>query len=231
MSESGASYRFGPLERRGLLGPLRPSQAVTLGVAAVVAVIVLDQSPSAGGALVALLLLGLAAAVSTLPLGAATIAEWAPVLVAFLARAAEGGTRHRSGLPTAGMPARAGHARSTPSRHRKRTRDRPRTLRGVTLYDIPYGSRSIGAVSERRGRHLTTALACQVGAFELLERPAQERRLARWGALLTAAASGPLRRLQWIERTAPAHGDGLAQWLHDARDPQLPARGGALVES
>ncbi len=35
MNEERVSYRFGPLERRGLLGPVRVGQAISVGTALV----------------------------------------------------------------------------------------------------------------------------------------------------------------------------------------------------
>ena len=55
MTSSRLTYRFGPLERRGILGPVRLGQAAILGAGALLAVAVLDRAPSAGGALMALL--------------------------------------------------------------------------------------------------------------------------------------------------------------------------------
>ena len=74
-------------------------------------------------------------------------------------------------------------------------------------------------------------LACRVVAFSLLDAEAQERRLARWGLVLAGAAGGAIRRIQWIERTAPAQGDELARWLHAERDPAVPLRGTPMIES
>jgi hypothetical protein len=78
---------------------------------------------------------------------------------------------------------------------------------------------------------MIAVLACRVVAFSLLDADAQERRLARWGLLLAGAASTPIRRIQWIERTAPAQGDELARWLHSERDPAIPLRGTPMIES
>jgi hypothetical protein len=74
-------------------------------------------------------------------------------------------------------------------------------------------------------------LACRVAAFSLLDPEAQERRLARWGLVLSGAAGTTIRRIQWVERTAPAQGDEMARWLHAERDPAVPLRGTAMVES
>jgi hypothetical protein len=101
----------------------------------------------------------------------------------------------------------------------------------VSIAQVGYRDRSIGVIREQRGRRLTAVLACRVVAFSLLDPEAQERRLARWGLVLAGAAGTSVRRLQWIERTAPAQGDELARWLQSARDPAAPPRGTAMIES
>src|SRR5207245_4584627 len=107
----------------------------------------------------------------------------------------------------------------------------PPALRDVVIAELPYRDRSIGVISERRGRRLTAVLACRVVSFALLDPEAQERRLARWGLVLSGTASTPIRRIQWVERTAPAQGDQLARWLHAERDPAVPLRGTPMIES
>ena len=219
MTRERLAYRFGPLERRGLLGPLRLGQVVAIGGALVLAVELLDRIGGGPGVLSAVLLLLCAIAVATAPIAGRTIEEWTPVAVAFGARSV-GGRRFRSGLPTAGRSANAAPALEL-----------PRELRGVELVSIEHHGRALGALAERRGRLLTPVLACQALSFALLDAEVQERRLAQWGTVLATAASQPIRRLQWIERTAPAQGDELARWLHSARDPSIPARGTPVVDS
>jgi hypothetical protein len=107
----------------------------------------------------------------------------------------------------------------------------PNSLRGVGIVDVAYRELPIGALLEPSGRLMTAVLACRVVSFSLLEVEAQERRLARWGLVLSGSASTPIRRIQWLERTAPAEGDELARWLHDERDPSIPLRGAPMIES
>jgi hypothetical protein len=214
------TYRFGPLERRGILGPIRTGQAATLAAGLLGAIASLNDAPSAAGVVVALLFVAGAGAVATLPFGRRTIEEWVPVLVAFLARRVSGRARLRSRLPGAGFV--AGRA---PTPHP------PASLDGVRIVEADYRDRPIGVLSEARGRRITAVLACRVVAFSLLDAEAQERRLARWGLILSRAASSHVRRIQWIERTAPAQGDELARWLHDERDPAVPLRGTPLIDS
>ncbi|HEY2771588.1 MAG TPA: SCO6880 family protein, partial [Solirubrobacteraceae bacterium] len=106
----------------------------------------------------------------------------------------------------------------------------PAALRGVRILEATYRDRAIGLIAEG-GRLLTAVLACRVVAFSLLDAEAQERRLARWGLVLSGAASTQVRRIQWVERTAPAQGDELARWLHAERDPDVPLRGTPMIDS
>src|SRR6202030_3590261 len=89
----------------------------------------------------------------------------------------------------------------------------PASVAGIRVSETSYGQRSLGIISDRKGRWLTAVLARQVVAFALLDPEAQERRLARWGLILSGTAATPIRRIQWIERTAPAQVDELARWL------------------
>lgn len=227
MNEERATYRFGPLERRGLLGPVRVGQALIVGAGAVSAVIALDTVAGASGALLGLLMLGASILVAAVPLGGRTADEWLPVTGAYCLRMLGGGLTFRARFPTGGVRVRlgAGGASQTPPL------ELPSPLRGVKIKEVAHRDRPVGLLVEQRGRLLTTVIACRVLAFSLLDAEAQERRLARWGTVLTAAAGTPIRRLQWLERTAPSRGDELARWLHTARDPSVPPRGAPIIES
>jgi hypothetical protein len=223
VSDSRLSYRFGPLEQRGILGAVRGGQAVVLACGVLVAIVVLNAAPNGSGAVLAIMSLGGACAIALVPVGRRTIEEWVPLAVAFLGRRATGQARFRSRAPGAGFVRRRTVDGPPP--------DVPPQLRGVRINEVRYRDRPIGALSERGGRRLTAVLACRVVSFSLLDPEAQERRLARWGLVLAGAASTAVRRVQWIERTAPAQGDELARWLHAERDPAVPLRGTPMIES
>ncbi|MDQ6804602.1 MAG: type VII secretion protein EccE [Actinomycetota bacterium] len=217
---SRLSYRFGPLERRGILGPVRAGQAAILGAGALLAILILDRAPSAVGVTIAMLLFSSAVVLAVAPVGHRTLEEWLPVVAAFSLRRLSGRTRFRSWAPLHGFGARRPPAFAAPP-----------ALRGVEIREVSYRDRTVGALSDRGGRWMTTVLACRVVAFSLLDAEAQERRLARWGVVLSSAAGTAVRRIQWIERTAPAQGDELARWLHAERDPAVPLRGTPMIES
>jgi len=229
VSGTRLSYRFGPLERRGILGPVRAGQAAVLAVGALLAIAVLDQAPTAAGALAATFAFGVACALALAPLGRRSLEEWAPVAGSFVVRLLGGRLRFRSPLPTRGARARGAGGASVVLGNGEAAA--PPHVRDVRIVDATYRDRPIGAVSERSGRRLTAVLACRVGSFTLLDPEAQERRLARWGLVLSGAAGTAIRRLQWVERTAPAQGDELARWLHAEHDPAFPLRGTPMIES
>jgi Putative type VII ESX secretion system translocon, EccE len=224
MTSPRLHYRFGPLERRGILGPVRGGQAASIATGALLAIAVLDRTPTATGALLATLVFSAACAVTVVPIGRRSAEEWAPVVAAFMARVVIGGRRFRSPVPARGFRLRrgaAGEPDPTP----------PPALRGVRITAAAYRERPIGILAERSGRRLTAVLACRVSSFSLLDPESQERRLARWGLVLSSASSTAIRRIGWIERTAPAQGDELARWLHAEHDPAVPLRGTPMIES
>ena len=225
MSEQRLTYSFGPLERRGLLGPVRGGQAAVIAAGGVAGIAALDASPSPVGVLVAAALVAAALAASCLPIAGRTAEEWLPLTLAFWWRR----VRHRrfaSDVMTAGSRVgRGGLLRRAPAAVA------PRQLRDVRLVATSYHGHPLGAVADRSGRRLTSVLACRVVAFSLLDQEAQERRLARWGLVLSGAGGSPVRRVQWIERTAPAQGDELVRWVHAERDPAVPLRGTPMIDS
>ena len=123
------TYTFGPLERRGLLGPVRAGQAALLAAAGAAAIAVLDVSPSATGALVATGAVIAALAASFVPVGGRTLQEWMPIVATFGSPAPPGRHRFISALPTSrarrqrarrpGLPAPAPATRTSPASERR----------------------------------------------------------------------------------------------------------------
>ena len=229
MTDRRLTYSFGPIERRGLLGGVGGGQVLVLAGGALAAIVVLDRSPTTTGVIVAMLVCAVAAGAAFAPLAGRTPQAWAPVAAAFAGRRARGRHRFRSAAPATGTTATSIGTRSP--RLDDAPTDAPEHLGGVRILTADHRDRQVGVLSERGGRRLTAVLACRVAAFTLLDHEAQERRLARWGLVLSGAGGGAIRRLQWIERTAPAQGDELARWVHSERDPAVPLRGSAMIES
>ncbi|MBV8998724.1 MAG: hypothetical protein JO304_06675, partial [Solirubrobacterales bacterium] len=240
MTEERVTYRFGPVERRGILGQLRAGQAAVVAAGAAGAIAALDQAPTPAGAFAAVAGLGASLVFAFAPVARRTAEEWAPILLSFALRRTLGQVFFRSRIPTRGMLAAEGvPAGESAARRTSRWRrvlghphpEPPSAVRGVRIVGVPYQDRVIGLLAEQSRRRLTAVLACRVLTFSLLDPEAQERRLARWGLILSGAAGGTVRRIQWLERTVPAQGDELARWLHDERDPAVPLRGTPVIES
>lgn len=217
-------YQFGPLEHRGLIGGLRLSQVVLIGGALVAAVGLLYALPTGPNAFAALAVVLMAAAIAFWPLRGRSLEEWLPVVFAWLGRRLRGRHRHRSSAPTAGARVEAGTPNgdgpepATP----EVASDLPDAVGAVEILSVPYRGGAIGAVKE--GTLFTAILQCRVRAFGLLDSSEQERRLAGWGELLASFAGErvPVRRLQWVERTVPSHGDEVARYFSEHRDRAVP---------
>jgi len=225
VSERRLTYSFGPLERRGLLGPVRGGQAAAVASGVVAAIAALDVSPSALGLLIGSALLAASLAATCVPLGGRSAEEWLPLTLAFWGRRLR---RRRFASDVMGAGFRVGRRGLL---GRSPGPVAPPPLRDVRLVSADYHGRRIGIASERAGRRLTSVLACRVVAFSLLDQEAQERRLARWGLVLSGAGGTAIRRVQWLERTAPAQGDELVRWVHAERDPAVPLRGTPMIDS
>jgi hypothetical protein len=171
-----------------------------------------------------------ASVVSTLaPIGRRTAGEWAPVAGSYAVRRLSGRVRFRSRAPLNGSAATGLHLRR-PVLGRA-TPDPPPSFRGLRISEAAYRDRTVGILTSARGRRSVAVLACRVIAFTLLDVAAQERRLSRWGLVLSGAAGTPISRIQWVERTAPAQGDELARWVAAERDPAVPLRGTPMIDS
>jgi hypothetical protein len=224
------TYSFGPVERRGILGALDAGQAALLAAGAVTAVAVLDLAPSAGGVLLALALLAGTGLVAVIPIAGRSALAWAGIAASFAARRARA-RRHRHLPAVVTEGSRLALAPGRPWHRRSARLPPPPGLGGVEIVPWDYRGRRVGVLSDDGGRRLTATLACRVDAFALLDPEAQARRLSRWGGVLAAAAGTSIRRIGWIERTAPAAGDELARWLSTERDPSIPLRGTPMIDS
>ncbi len=183
MAEELRRYRFGPLERRGLIGSLRPAQVLVIAAS-------LDRrrhpdARAAGGAgvLAALALVLAALAFCFWPIAGRSAEEWLPVVGRY-ARAARPRTAPPPVVGAAAAGVRDGSATGGPSRSSRF----PTPARGLELLAAPLRGEAVGVVKDRRARTYTAALAVKVTSFGLLDRAEQESRQAGWGAVLAGLA-------------------------------------------
>ena len=220
MSREGysQSFAFGPIERQGIIGGLRVTQALVLVVAAGLAVVLVRSLAAGTGLLLAFAVLAAACAVAFAPVRGRTIEQWAPVVATWLL--GRDGRRYRSQAPSGGVVARLDGS------DLQRETALPQALAGCEILSVPLeDGQDLGVFWDPSLGALTAVLAVRVRAFGLLGEADQERRLARWGRVLAGLARNDsiVRRVAVLERTVPSDGDEMQRYLVEARDEELPA--------
>ncbi len=197
-------YRFGPLERRGLVAGWRGGQIAAVTAAMVTAVGILRAWPSPAGGSVAFLVVAGGVALACWPVGGRTPEQWLPLAGRWVAEGLLRRRRHISSVPSLGWvvpsPSKpVGGASSPPP---------PPPLgplAGCRILQLPVrvGRRRIGVV--RDGRIYAAAVAVRGRAFALLDSDDKHRRVAAWAGVLAGLAreGSAVHRLQWVERSLP----------------------------
>jgi len=221
-------FRFGEPTHHGLLGGVRPGQLLLGAGGAVWAIIWIDLSPSGAGAAAGLTGLTLTIATATVPISGRTVEQWLPVAGGWLTARLTGQTKTVSPAAGAGVNVTIRTGRALV---REPEPAPPASLRGVRIVGIDYRGGTVGAISERRGRRLTAVLVSRAPGFALADESEQQQRLAVWASVLGAAGHGAVRRIAWVQRSAPAQTDGLARWLHEQRDPDIPLHANRIADS
>ena len=163
------AYRFGPLERRGLVGSWRPGQVVLVGAACATAVVVFRSAPTSSGFAAGLALIAAGAGASTIPLAGRPLDLWLPLLFDSLVLRRRGQHRFRSVAPYGGRD------------------ELPASLHGCDVAAVPLeGARELGVVRDRALHAYTAVLAIRMRALGLLAAEEQEQRLDAWGKTLAS---------------------------------------------
>ena len=203
-------YRFGPIERRGLIGSLRATQVIVIAVS--LTAVILMRVLASGAGIASALALALTAVVFCFwPIGGRSAEEWLPVVSRHVARRLRGQQVRLSPAPQAGArPATDGRPEPFAAL--------PEPANDLELLAAPFQGEEVGVMKDRRARTYTAALAVRVTSFGLLDRAEQESRQAGWGGVLSGLAreGSPVSRIQWIERTVPADGDDIGRYLGEA---------------
>jgi hypothetical protein len=204
-------YRFGPLERRGLIGSLRPTQVILIAASLTAGVILMRSLAGGVGIVAALALALLTVAFCFWPISGRSAEAWLPIVGRHSAAWMLGRRIRRSPAPQAGT--------------RLATDGRPEPVAvlaeagcDLELLAAPFHGEMVGVLKDRRVRSYTAVLAVRVASFGLLDRAEQESRQAGWGGVLAGLAreGSPVSRIQWVERTVPADGDEIGRYLGEA---------------
>lgn len=199
-------YRFGPLDRSGVLAGLRTGQLVAIGTGGVLAVWALRTFGSWGSLGMAMTFAAVAVIVSFWPIGGRTIEQWVPVLLSWMASKVTGRNRFTTSAPVSGRTSRL-----------EPQPDFPPVLRSIEILSgaAPGNPQGIGVIKDKAFGSYTAVLAAKGRSFALLDQPEKSRRLQSWASVLAGLArEGSLvHRIQWIERTVPDEGHEVRSYL------------------
>jgi hypothetical protein len=214
-------YRFGPLERRGLVAGWRGGQIASVAGGLLLAVLAVHSRPDVAGGVVALVGVGAGVGLACWPISGRTGEEWLPTV----ARWSLDGAAHRrrtlspapgDGTQSSTVPASAPTASTTGHR------GRGGPFSGLSLLSLaPQGGAgsgsapAVGVIHDAGGRTYTAALSIRGRSFTLLGPDEKEHRIGGWAGVLASLARerSPVHRLQWIASTVPDDGRGVRAHL------------------
>src|SRR5574341_2169954 len=169
-SYSDIRYRFGPLERRGLIGTLRPGQLLVLGTAVVVTILTVETLRNGAGLALGALLLSCGGLASFVPFGGRTLNEWGPVVASFAARKLLGRDHWRSGAAETGTRFLGGDIPVRP----------PDPIGRVELLAFPFRGVELGVLADRSNGTFTAVIQARARSFVLPDPQDKAQRLAGW---------------------------------------------------
>ena len=223
MARDAARYRFGPLERRGLVAGWRAGQIASVAAGLVVAILVLRARVGPANIAVAVLAVGSALALSCWPVAGRSGDEWLPTVARWGVVAVTGQRRRRSPVPGEGETfALCGSGR--PGGDGRAAGRRPGVvvpepftgLEIVAVRPVTGGDR-FGVVHDTRRRTSTAVLELRGHNFALLGDGEKERRVGGWAAVLSSLARERpvVHRLQWVATTLPDDGQAVRSYLDE----------------
>jgi len=232
MPEAGrdrARYRFGPLERRGLIAGWRGGQIAAVAAGLVLGVLTLRARPSVSGVLVALGLAAAALAFACWPVAGRTGEQWCPLVCRWLLATVSGGRLQSAPGPGRGLiadvdergpdgvtirpaPRSVGRGRGGPTRG---------AFDGVRVVTCPLTDEpdapGAGVILDERARTAAAVLAVRGHSFALLAPSDQDARVSAWARVLAALAreGSAVHRIQWVESCLPDDGDAARRHLRE----------------
>ena len=211
-----ARYRFGPLERRGLIAGWRAGQIASVAAGLVVGVTVLRARPDVAGGVFALVALIGGVGVACWPIAGRTAEEWVPTVARWGADSGGHRRRWRASGPAAGH--RAG--RGMHARRLEVAAPEPGPFGGLSVLAVDGGPgkvRATAVVYDARERTYTAALSVRGHSFALLGAEEKERRVGGWSGVLAGLAreGSAIHRLQWLALALPDDGAAVRSYFSE----------------
>ncbi len=201
-------YRFGPLEKRGLIMGLRLPQIGVLVVAGIIALASLHAAVTVVTFFIACLAIVGALFACFWPLSdSRTLEQVVPVAASWMIR------KFRKQTTWATVAPLLGHTRIADTQP-----DMPPTLKGISIIAAPVTGGDLGVIRDVSDGSYAAVIVVRGRSFALLDHDAKARLLGQWADVLSGAGreGSPIKRLQWLERTVPDPGDAIGQYLRDA---------------
>ncbi len=221
-------YRFSPLERRGVIAGWRGGQIGSVAGGSIVGVLALRSRPTAGGVLVAVVVITVGVALAFWPIQGRTSEQWLPVVTRLVVARATGGCRQVAPVPGSGHVASVGRpdgdrkvSVANASAGRGETGRRHTVFSGLAIVAVPLGPErwgtEMGMVIDRPARTATAVLAVRGHSFALLGPDEQDSTIAAWARVLSSLAreGTDVHRVQWIESCLPDDGSAVRRHRTD----------------
>jgi hypothetical protein len=200
-------YRFGPLEKRGVLLGMSPLQLGSLMLAALAGILLLRIDAdvitiSATAVVIALVMFTVFARAEGRP-----IIEMLPIGFRWMWRRLRGKTHWVSAAPLTGRTRLAVEELTLPP-----------ALRNISILAAPVTGGEIGIIKDSAHKTYTAVISVRGQSFALLDAQAKSRLLEQWADVLSGLAreGSAIKRVQWLERTVPDPGDAIGQYLREA---------------
>lgn len=230
MTRTRPRYRFGPLERRGLIAGWRGGQIAAVAVGVVLAIALLHRHPTLPTIAVSAVLVAMGVASAWWPIGGRTAEQWLPTVVRWGSSGLQGRRRWRSGVERRGHRIGPdGSPRLVAEDGGDSTGPSPRGRRKgpfAGLEILGFGAREadgpVAVIHDQRARTYTVVIELLGHSFALLSGEEKERRVASWASVLSSLARerSLVHRVQWVASTVPD--DGAAVGGHLAARGVLP---------
>ncbi len=206
-NETAPRYRFGPLERRGLVAGWRGGQIAAVALGLVVAVGILRARASAAGVAGAFLAVAAGVVAATWPVAGRTAEEWAPDAARHVdtIRRQKKVSRRQPFATLRFLHVDLGRT-ETVQRRRRTEVGRERR---------PGDEPGAGVIHDIAANTFTAVLKVSGHGFVLLGASDKARRVGGWSGVLASLAreATAVHRVQWIERSLPDDGAEVRRHL------------------
>ncbi len=200
-------YRFGPLERHGLIFGLTGGQ-LGVGLGGVFLTLVdMHIFSTVPASLLAVLILTLSGGIAFMGMNGRALYEWIPVMAKWMVRKNRGETTVASRAHLAGQSIRT-----------RQSIEGPGALAGLTIISAQLPTGEFGVIKDSYSNTYTAVVSVRGRSFALLDHEEKRRLLSQWADVLAGVGreGSPITRVQWIERTLPETGDTVAQYMREA---------------